>query len=230
MAGNANSAAIRKRAQIARANRTMFLWIAASSAIVGAGLVVSYFLLQSLVYNEKVLFEKSNTVSVLNQNNNNAEELQNQVLILDTNEALASVKANEDDQSIQVVLDALPAEANSLALGASLQSKLLAGVSGLTIDSLQIEPVAGVETLANGRVVSGNAPQGSNAITFRFSVTGDQKALRKVLNNLERSIRQIDISTLRIESQGTKQTMVVQAQAYYEPAQIVELTNKVVKR
>lgn len=225
-----NTAAIRKRAQISKANRTMFIWIALSSAIVGASLVVSFFLFQNLIYNEKVLFAKQETVNTLNTNNANVPELQNQILILDTNQALASVKANEDDQAIQVVLDALPADANSLALGASLQSKLLTGVSGLTVDSLQIDPVVGVESLENGRIESGAGGVTENIISFRFTVTGSQNALRKVLQNLERSIRQIDLSSMRIESQGKKQTLTVQGKAYYEPARTVELEDKVVPR
>jgi len=52
-------AAIRKRTQIAKANRTMFLWVAVISALVGFALVGSLFLIQKAVFNEKVLTEKN---------------------------------------------------------------------------------------------------------------------------------------------------------------------------
>jgi len=51
-----------------------------------------------------------------------------------------------------------------------------------------------------------------------------------VLENLERSIRLIDIQVLRIESQSSNQLMTVQARAFYEPAKTLELTDKVVQQ
>src|SRR6185312_4760963 len=71
-----NDAAIRKRTQINNANRTMFLWIAGASAIVGAVIVVSIFLAQKLFYNEKVLATKQDTVNTLNHNNSVVKDLE----------------------------------------------------------------------------------------------------------------------------------------------------------
>ena len=225
-----NNIALRKRTQIAKANRTMFLWIAVGSALVGCALVVSFFLAQKLFFNEKVLAEKEKTVAVLKANNAVAGDLATQVRVLDTNQALASVKANQNDNAIQVILDALPSDANSNALGASLQQKLLAGIAGLTIESLQLDPVVGVESLDAGSTTdASSATDTSNQITFQFAVSGSQDALKNVLTNLERSIRAIDILSLRIESQGATQVMTVQARAYYEPARTIELKDKVVK-
>jgi hypothetical protein len=226
-----NNAAFRKRSQIAKANRTMFLWIAAGSAIVGCALVVSFFLAQKLFFNEKVLAEKEKTISILKANNAVVPDLETQVRVLDTNTALASVKASADDQVVRVILDALPSDANSLALGASLQNKLLAGIPGLTIESLQVDPVIGVESLSDSTSTQdASASTGTqNQITFQFSVSGSQDALKKVLTNLERSIRAIDIISLRVESQGSTQLMTVQARAFYEPARTIQLQDKVVK-
>lgn len=226
-----NTAALRKRTQIAKANRTMFLWIAASAALIGFALVVSFFLAQKLFYNEKVLGEKEKTISILKNNNAIVDELETQVRALDASEVLASVKANPTDQAIQVILDALPSVANSNALGASLQSKLLAGIQGLRIESLQVDPVLGVESLTDetSSEDASAVTESSNQITFQFSVSGSQEALKEVLTNLERSIRAIDVTSLRIESQGTTQLMTVQARAFYEPAKTIQLTDKVVK-
>ncbi|OYX44164.1 hypothetical protein B7Y94_00280 [Candidatus Saccharibacteria bacterium 32-49-12] len=229
-----NNAAIRKRAQIAKANRTMFLWIAISSALVGSAIVVSYFLGQKMIYNEKVLAEMGRTVSTLKANNDIAPELQAQIRILDTNENLNSAKANPDDQALQVILDALPDDANSLALGASFQSRLLTGVDGVVIESLQVEPVVGIEsqtesaapvvmTETEGETVS------QHMINIQFAVSGSQDALQTVLRNLERSIRLIDIRLLQVESRGETQMMTIQARAYYEPAKTIELQEKVVE-
>lgn len=225
-----NTAALRKRTQIAKANRTMFLWIAVGSAIVGSALVVSFFLAQKLVFNEKVLIEKEKTISTLTANNKVAPDLETQVRVLDTNAALGSIKVKDSDQNVQVILDALPSDANSLALGASLQNKLLAGISGLSLQSLQVDPVVGVESLGgDSAVVDSSVTETTNQITFQFSVTGTPDALKQVLTNLERSIRAIDILSLRIETQGSTQLMTVQARAFYEPAKSIQLYDKVVK-
>ena len=226
-----NDTALRKRTQISNANRTMFIWVAVSSALVSFALVTSFFLSQKLIFNERVLTEKNKTISTLNQNNKVVSELETQVRVLDTNTDLSSVKANSSDQTIQVILDALPSEANSLALGASLQNKLLAGIQGLQLLTLQVDPVQGIESLTNGATTQTASASGAtdNIITFSFSVSGQQDQLKQVLTNLERSIRTITITSLQIENQQDKQVMTVQAKAFYEPVKNVSLYSKVVK-
>jgi cell division protein FtsL len=226
-----NEVAVRKRTQIAKANRVMFVWVAAISVVVGFGLVGSIFLAQKLFFNEKVIAEKEKTVSTLKANNANISELEAQVRVLDSNQALIDSKAKPDDQAIQAILDALPSDANSLALGASLQNKLLTDIGGLTLQSLQVDPVLGVEQLAtDATVLDATATEAvSNQITFRFSVSGTTDALKEVLSRLERSIRAIDIISVRIESQGAAQVLTAEARAFYEPAVVVELKDKLVK-
>lgn len=225
--------AIRKRTQIAKANRTMFLWIAGASAIVGAAVVVSIFLTQRLVYGEKVLAAKQLTVDTLTHNNSIIPSLQEDIRVLDTNKDLATVKGGDDDRAIQVILDALPADANSLALGASLQNKLLSGIDGLRLESLQVDPVIGVELLTGDDSAvadtSAEAAEESNIITFQFVVSGNEQQLKSVLENLERSIRTITVKSVRMEIQGSGPLLTVQAQAYYEPAKTIGLKKKVVE-
>lgn len=225
-----DTAALRKRAQISKANRTMFIWIAASSAVIGVAVVMIIFLAQNLFYNERLLAEKNTTIKTLDANNAAVPGLKSEVRVLDTNEALASAKRSASDQTVGVILDALPSDANSLALGASLQSKLLAGIAGLVVESLQVDPVVGLESLTDGAVVNAGASASDYQITFQFSVSGSPEALKKVLQNLERSIRLIDIRTLRIETSGNGQLMTINARAFYEPARVLELTDKVVPR
>lgn len=226
-----NDTALRKRTQISKANRMMFLWVAGASVLIGFAAVASIFLFNKMMFNEKVLTFKNQTVTTLNKNNAAVAELQTNVRVLDTDTNLMKVKAKDTDQAIQVILDALPSDANSLALGASLQNKLLSGIAGLTVDTIQVDPVEGIESLTGSAVQSGSASTTSstNQITFRFSVTGNQDALKQVLTNLERSIRTIDVTNLRIENQGKSQTMTVQGRAFYEPARVVQLYDKVVK-
>jgi hypothetical protein len=225
--------AIRKRTQIASANRLMFLWVAGVSVVFGVSLVATIFLTQILLFNERVLYEKGVTVSTLNSNYENVTKtkgLQDNIRLLDTNQALIDSKAKPEDQAIQVILDALPSDANSLALGASLQNKLIFGINGLSLESLQVDPVAGVETQSDEEsVVDASASSTQGEITFRFSVKGDETALMQLLTNLEKSIRTIDIVSLKIESQNGSRVLSAQARAFYEPVRDVKITEKTVK-
>jgi len=223
-----NDVAIRKRTQIAQANRTMFIWIAIASALIGTAAVVSIFLYQKLSYSELVLSKKQETVSILDHNNSVISGLKTDVQALEVNSALMSVKANDSDEALQVVLDALPSDANSLALGASLQNKLLAGITGnYSLKSLEVTSVSGVEALStDSSTVDATATPASStsaAIAFSFSVEGDQNALRQVLQNLERSIRTIVVGNLSIDSQSGKLTMTVKGHAYYQPPKTIQL-------
>ncbi|MDN5275302.1 MAG: hypothetical protein JWP06_1203 [Candidatus Saccharibacteria bacterium] len=226
--------AIRKRQQIANANRMMLIWVAAISALVGIALVASLFLLQKAWFNEKVLGEKGKTAQTLIDNNKVVDKLKDEIRVLNTNEALKSSMAQGEDQPVQVVLDALPSDANSSAFGSSLQEKFLSDPA-LTIESLNVDPVAGIESTSNQNVqdaaksATGN---GENQITFRFSVSSNVNnagALKNLLLKLERSIRAIDITTMSVETQGNRLVLSVDGHAFYEPAKTVELKDKTVK-
>jgi mannitol-specific phosphotransferase system IIBC component len=180
------------------------------SAIVGVASVAIIFLVQMLIFNERVLAEKDKTVKTLQSNNNNIANLQSSIRALDANQALIDSRANPDDRAIQAILDALPADSNADALGASLQKKLLTNIN---VTSLQVD----------------NSGSSNGEIKFRFSVSGDDNSLKRILMNLEKSIRIIDVTSFRIESQGTTRLLTVQARAFYEPARVVELKDKVVR-
>jgi len=225
--------ALRKRQQIANANRMMFAWVAGISALVGIAIVASIFLLQKAWFNEKVLAEKSKTASTLVKNNEVVGELKNQVRVLNTSEALKEAMLDGETQPVQVVLDALPSEANSSALGASLQEKFLTS-EGLTLEALAVDPVQGVESQDDGSVqdASATAQTGENIISFRFAVSADvnnASALKDLLQRLERSIRPVDITSLSIETQGDRLVLEVDGHSSYEPAKTVELKTKTVK-
>lgn len=226
--------AIRKRTQIANANRVMFIWVAGVSVLFGFALVASIFLTKLLFFNEKVLSEKSKTVATLRLNNSNVSKLENQIKVLNTNQRLINNMAEPDTEAVQVVLDALPSEANSPALGASIQNKLINDIPGLTLDTFQVIPVDGVESLTSTEdSVDASTLTSVNSlgeISFNLSVFGDDNALKQVLINLEKSIRTIQVTSLKIESQGAVRSLKVDGKAFYLPARVMKLEDKTVKQ
>jgi len=227
--------ALRKRSQIAKENRRMFMWVTGASVLFGFAIVISAFLVKTILFNEKVLQEKSQTQATLKYNNEQVDALKSEIRALDANQALIDSKAKYTDETLQVILDALPSEANSLALGASLQKKLLFGIDGLTLESLQVNPVVGIESLDGDSAIVDEAQYSpeespSSEILFNFSISGNEKSLTEALANLEKSIRTIDIISFKIENQGNVRLLTAQARAFYEPAVKVELKDKVIKQ
>ncbi len=228
--------ALRKRQQIAKANRMMFLWVAGVSVVIGVAAVVSLFLVQKALFNEKVLAEKSKTASTLVKNNSIVEELQNQIRVLNTNDALKENMVSGEAQPVQVVLDALPANANSSAFGASLQQRFLQA-DGIQLDSLNVEPVADEEvTVYGGSAQSASASatgnEGEYQVRFNFSVStrfDNAAALKDLLVRLERSIRPITLTSVTIEARGNSLALKAEGYTHYQPAQTADLKDKVVK-
>ena len=222
---------VRKRQQIANANRTMFIWVALASVVVGIAAVAILFLGQKALFNERVLAEKGKTASTLQKNLKAIDSLKDEVRLMNTNDALRSVATSGEAQPIQVVLDALPAEANSSALGASLL-KIIREDTRIRDEAFRVDPVAGVEAGEDAGVQDASDSDEPNQINFSFAVSAnanDVNALKELLQRLERSIRAIDVSALTIEGQGSRVVMTVEGRAYYEPAKTVELKEKTIK-
>lgn len=223
---------LRKRQQITKANQMMFLWIAGVSVVVGFSLVLMIFLVQKIWFGEKVIAEKQNTVSILEKNVRIAPDLKNNVRVLGTNENLKSTRLNDSDSALQSVLDALPADANSTAMASSLQTKLLNGVPGVTIESLRVDPVSGVETTGESTDMESGSSASAGTIGFSYSVSTpaiNQEGLRQILLRMEKSIRPFTINKLSVESQGNRVVMNVTGVGYYEQAQEITLKDKVVR-
>lgn len=213
-----SQAGMKKRQIIANSNRTMFIWITAMSALIGVCAVLALFLVQQIIFKTRVTSSLDGTVKTLKDNNKNAQALIENVRVLETNSALNSIKAHPEDKALQVILDALPADNNALALGSSLQQNLLQQ-PGITVEALSLQPVASdsATTIAE------------TTIPFTMTVSAaDANTLKDMLARLERSIRVIDIDTLTLERSEQKYTMTVTAHAYFEPAVTVELKDKVV--
>lgn len=215
-----------KRQQIYKSGRTMFAWVAGASVIAGFAVVVAGFLIQRIVFESKVVVEKQNTVNTLQANNKAVDKLRDEIRVLNTNAALSSVKLNDNEEPLRVILDALPADNNALALGASVQS-LVARTSDVKLESFQVgEDVAASDDTAK----LGSSVKGVQQIPFTMSISAaNPDALRDVLKNLEKSIRVIDIDAMTIEQGDSRVVMTVNGHGYYLPAKTIQLTKKEVK-
>ena len=209
MATDNKEVAIRKRQQIDSSKKTMFIFVASAAFLAGIALVVSIFLVQQIVFHSKILLEKQNTISRLDKNLSSVDELKKNIRVLDTNTAL------------KTILDALPDNANADALGASLKNKFIDTTTGVTIQNLTVAQ--------SGSDSEGSESTPENAISFTMEVSGPAEKLKELLTKLEASIRVIDLKTMEIQRNEDRLSLVVRGVAYYEPAQTIQLENKVVK-
>lgn len=213
-----------KRKAIADSNKTMFLWVAGMSVVVGMCVVVMIFLGQQIAFKLKVVSELTSAVNNINYNNDHADELLENIRVLGTNSALSNLKANGSENPLQVPLDALPADRNTLALGASLQEVLLTGVDGLKIEAITID--ADAATAIEGE---DGADTSATSIPISIQLTASSaNTIKDVLSRLERSIRIIDIDSFVLERSDTQYEASILAHAYYEPAQELKLQTKTV--
>lgn len=217
----APQAGMKKRQVIANSNRTMFIWVAAMSAVVGICAVLAYFLIQQIIFKGSVADENAKTASILSKNLKVIPTLTQNLQVMETNTALNSAKATPEEKALRVILDALPADVNTLALGSSLQQKLAADIPGVSIDSLTINPVD--ETEGAGATAT------PGQLTFQMVVkSSNADGLKQLLAKFEKSIRTIDIDALTVERGEGSYTMTMQAHAYYEPATTINLGTKTV--
>lgn len=219
MAKNTPNNIVRKQSKIDQTRQTVLYWVMGASALVGMGVVIIALLMQTMIYNQRVIGEKNKTVRTLTANIEAAKELKDKINKLNTNEELKAVQVSDSAQAVQSILDALPADANDLALGASLQDKLLKDIPGLKIQQIQITPTSG----AGGNVAASNS---ENSITFSLTISGTPDALQEALKRLERSIRAIDVVNITASTSGKELTMQISATAPYQPPALIELQSK----
>src|SRR5574344_2750821 len=194
MASSSKDVAIRKRQKILDSSKKMFLWVAGASVVIGFSAVVSVFLVRQIMFKEKIVSEKNNTVKVLEGNIKAAPNLTDEVRLLHTNEALIKARINEQERPLQVVLDALPADNNKLALGASIQNKLVSGVDGVSIEALTV----GDDVSSSKKKLASTGT--AIAVPFQLVViSSDVNKLKDLMKRFELSIRTINVTSITIE-------------------------------
>jgi hypothetical protein len=224
MASASKDVAIRKRQKILDSSKKMFLWVAGASVVIGFSAVVSVFLVRQIMFKEKIVSEKNNTVKVLEGNIKAAPNLTDEVRLLHTNEALIKARINEQERPLQVVLDALPADNNKLALGASIQNKLVGSVSGVNIEALTV----GDDVSSNKKKSAATGK--ATTVPFQLVISsGDVNKLKDLMKRFELSIRTINVTSITIEQGDASSTMTVRGNAYYIDPVTIQLKGKTVK-
>ena len=180
--------AIKKYNAINRANRTMFTFVAIASVILGAATVGIIFLSQKISFKGKIIGEQTKTLTAIDKSSDNIDELIKKVKLLRTNSALSSVKKIEGANNLQAVVDALPKVGNAAALGSSLSDEILA-VPGLSVESINIDPIAADNsTSSTSTASSGSTAASASATTVNSSGAETKTSISEAVKSVGFSI------------------------------------------
>lgn len=216
---------VKKVTLIEKVRKSVFVWVALSSCVISACIMGIIFLGQIGIFNSKVIKDLANSEKQAKSNVNAISDLEGGFKSLNTNKDLASVKSSDSAQPLQTILDALPTEANSLALGSSIEQKLISGIRGLKIDSLDFTSINQSDPSQNAGLA--NSDSGVQYQTFAISASGEPDSIKSMLRNFERSIRAIDIKSIAATgSDNGNLTVNVEAEVPYLPPAVVELKTK----
>lgn len=214
---------LKKRQQIASANKMIFVWVIIASIAISFCGVTMQFLVRQAIFNQKIINAKLETQSTLSKNLDNVAKLKENVDGLQADTQLAKVKANPQDTNLKVVLDALPTTDDRTALGASLQQVILPKSGVNTSDITTVSPAD--LTAADPLTSSSEVPTAN----FTFAATGDYTRMKTMLSDLERTIRPINVQKLSLQGVDGQVKATIVGVSYYLPQQTVQLGKKPIK-
>lgn len=214
---------LKKRQQIATANKMIFVWVIVASVAISLSAVTMQFLVRQAIFNQKIIGAKAQTQSTLDHNIENVEKLKQNIDALEADTQLAKVKANSSDTNLKVVLDALPTTNDPTALGASLQQIILPKSGVNTSDITTVSQTEAADA------ASATTTTGTPTAHFSFAATGDYGRIKTMLSDLERTIRPIDVQQLSLQNVDGQVKATVEGVSYYLPEQTVQLGKKSLK-
>lgn len=199
---------VKKQSLIDKTRKSVIFWVAGASILIGALVVVCGIFVQHLMFNNKVIDTQKKTIATIAQNTKQVNELEADLRVKNTDEQLMQARSSSNAEALQTVLDALPADANRLALGASLEQKIFNNIPGLDVQSLSVDS----STSSDGE--SGDI-EGLGTLTFSATISGTPDALKLGLQRAERSIRALSIQTINGTSSSGNVTFTITGVAYY---------------
>jgi Tfp pilus assembly protein PilO len=216
---------IRKRQQIAQANKTMFMWVIGAAVLISFCIVALQFMFKQALFNGEIIGAKSLANTTLQQNLDSSTDLQNNVNALIGNSDLSAARLNDNESNLRVILDALPAKNDVAAFAASMQQTILSG-SGVFIDGLNVpsETSTTEEFESAPPLVAEPQEQVFNAV-----IQGNFNQVNNALRDIQRTIRPISIKNMSVQGNDKSLRVTLEGITYYQPAKTVNIQTKTIK-
>ncbi len=205
-----------KHLQIDKANQLILVATAITTVIVIFSLVAAQSLLKQMSYQNKVIGLRSTANKQLGDNIKSVTALKTSY---DTFENSSESVIGTPDKNSKIVLDSLPSKYDFPALATSLDGLIaVSGSSATTITGVDNEAAATQDSI-NPEAIE---------IPFELSAKGDFTTAQKLILNMERSIRPLNITALTISGSGTDLAVKVTAKTFYQPEKKLEVEQKVI--
>ena len=193
-----------RREQVKKAGSTVFIAVAIAAVIVMFSFMSIKFLWERKTYNDRVITAKTKARDDIRNNLTNLDKLAEQFPSLD-----ASASTNS-----KVILHALPPVYDYAALASSIDS--LAVISGVSSDTSVGEDLSA----SSLSTASTSSPV---EIPISLEVKGNYASVRKYIENLERSIRPINVTNVAYTGTNASLTLTLQAVTYYQPSRSLDV-------
>ena len=226
---------VRKRTQIASANQQMLIWVAGAAVVVSVCAVLAVNFVQRIVYQGEVNKELGVTNAILKTDVDNIKQLVADVNGLgksdnkdpeqDTpkqNPLTLPNLMSDGSTPFQVVLDALPTTNDGVSLGASLQSKVL------PVRAKQITVISSGTSSATTTTSDSSSWPTAQPITFSFEIDASYDQIQEALRSIEKTIRPIMITSIKLQGTGSNLQATFSATTYYVPKVDFQLGSKTV--
>ncbi len=203
------------------------------TTIVTAAVVISVFcllstksLLSQSSYQRRVLAAKNTAANQLKVNASTANQLLAQFKVFEDNNpniiggqgGANPGSGPSDGDNARIVLDALPSQYDFPALVSSLEKILNnEGISAQSVGGTDQGQVARSSSLGNSQPVP---------LTFSVDASGNYKSIQQLINDLERSIRPMDITNLSLSGTQSNMHVSINATTYYQPATNFTVTQR----
>lgn len=226
---------VKKRQEIDDTRKKVFIIVAVASAAVVTCIMFGINLVQRIQYQSKVNGELAATEKTMTQNVTNAKQVITNVEKLRTNANLVAVPKDENSTVYQVILDALPTTNDAVALGASVESKILSADTGVTLESFSVDTASSSTTMATEDDGSSSSSTSASSefpkaqpISFTMTISGRSDDIDNALRNIERTIRPITINGISIQGSDSRLEATLNCTTYYSENVNFKLGSKVV--
>jgi hypothetical protein len=217
-----------KRQQIESTNKQVMVWVAIAAAAVTICLVVAVNFVQRIIYQAKVNRALGETSSTLEKNVQTEipKLISNVNALRDSDRNLERLLRNPERYSrLQVIADALPLvtdqsdeilSAINVSLAASLQSRILVP-SRVSVEQIRVDTLASGRTRVSGETETALTPDISRAqsVLFTVVVSGQYADIQNLVLDMERTIRPINIETIKVQGSDDWLQATITATTFY---------------
>ncbi|MGH7142477.1 MAG: type 4a pilus biogenesis protein PilO [Candidatus Saccharimonadales bacterium] len=211
---------------IAKSNSTIVAVTSTACFVVVFCLVASISLIGQFAYQNRVAGADNTAVTQLKndiQASKNLSNSYNAFISTPTNIIGGNPTGTgpQDGNNSKIVLDSLPSTYDYPAMATSLENIL-------TSQGVSIQSISGSDAVATQPAESSSSPA-PQPEPFQVVVQGSYNAIQNVINAFERSVRPFQIQTIEISGDQNQLTVTITAQTYWQPAQNLNITDKVLK-